>query len=441
MSVDLCARSPDVGDAGIFMRFSMNPSVSPARNRANDIGVERQERILQTQFKWLSNRTFRLHEVEGKRGHEMALSIASQQSNAYLTRLSVPAWELTESTESSMSWLVSGLVPNPAVVFVVGAPKSYKSLFVQDLAISLVSETKFLGYFDVMQTGPVIYIQDESTRGALGERFRQISRAHHTHPVVFRHQLRIITNKQYQILDQSRAPVLEHEIRESGAKLVIFDSLSTMHDMDENSAQEMKRIVEYFRGLRDRHDVTVVVVHHTNKQSGSTSSPNSIRGSNSLWAGADARIQLTVTKGYANVTVHGKDYGADQPFSFAPYATTYQYSPEDNYLLEPEDGMNCLGFNVRTSSGTTKSTIVSEEEQPDGYEYVILNTIARLKSPAVKELADATSSHESSVRRATKKLKDLGLISIEKVKESRTSKNRYQLTVKGAGLAKRGKTR
>src|SRR5690606_41428795 len=53
---------------------------------------------------------------------------------------------------------------------VAGEPKSFKSTYVMDLAISVASGEPFLGKYPVIESGPVIYVQNENADWILKDR-------------------------------------------------------------------------------------------------------------------------------------------------------------------------------------------------------------------------------------------------------------------------------
>ena len=87
---------------------------------------------------------------------------------------------------------------------------------------------------------------------------------------------------------------LERRIADFEPDVVILDPLVELHDRDENDNTEVRRVIAHFRSLAVKHDVAVVLLHHTRKGTAAAAGdPDSARGASAV-IGA-ARIVLTVT--------------------------------------------------------------------------------------------------------------------------------------------------
>ena len=87
---------------------------------------------------------------------------------------------------------------------------------------------------------------------------------------------------------------LERRIAEFEPDVVILDPLVELHDRDENDNTEVRRVMAHFRSLAVKHDVALVLLHHTRKGTAAAAGdPDSARGASAV-IGA-ARIVLTVT--------------------------------------------------------------------------------------------------------------------------------------------------
>lgn len=73
--------------------------------------------------------------------------------------------------------------------------------------------------------------------------------------------------------------------KQAGVKLIVFDTLSRFHALDENSAQDMKRLVAVLEQLARDTGASVLYLHHTSKAlalSGLGSAQQAARGSSVL---------------------------------------------------------------------------------------------------------------------------------------------------------------
>lgn len=71
-------------------------------------------------------------------------------------------------------WLIKGIATKGSVGFIAGAPKSFKSWFALDMALSVSTGGRFLDHFDIVEPGPVLYIQEEDSAVTVKARTRKI---------------------------------------------------------------------------------------------------------------------------------------------------------------------------------------------------------------------------------------------------------------------------
>lgn len=89
--------------------------------------------------------------------------------------------------------------------------------------------------------------------------------------------------------------------RAEGARLVVFDTLSRIHQMDENSNGDMSRLVSQLEALAVHTGAAVLFLHHVSKGSamqGQADQQQAARGASSLidnarWCGFVARMSAT----------------------------------------------------------------------------------------------------------------------------------------------------
>jgi hypothetical protein len=73
-------------------------------------------------------------------------------------------------------WCVERIWEHRGWGFIAGEPKTYKSTFTCDLAVSLATGTPFLGHFNVSKPGPVLIVQEENTENIQWARLNRILR-------------------------------------------------------------------------------------------------------------------------------------------------------------------------------------------------------------------------------------------------------------------------
>ena len=189
--------------------------------------------------------------------------------------------DLLGSKISEPAWLVADWWTLGSHGIIAGLPKSYKSLISLDLAVSVASESRFLGLFDVNPkgVGPALIIQQENSMALLRDRLWKITTGRGLHAgevsttetevvVAFPPSIPLFFYNDFgfnMALEEDRNAI-EELIQTEGIKLVVFDPLYLMiGGADENNAREMRPILSWLLQIRNRYNCAVVVVHHWGK--------------------------------------------------------------------------------------------------------------------------------------------------------------------------------
>jgi hypothetical protein len=191
--------------------------------------------------------------------------------------------ELLDEDIPEQVWLVEGLVPHNSFTIVSGQPSSYKTWFALYMAICLATHQPMFGRFNTCQSG-VLIVDEESGRHLL---HRQLTKLGATKglPILLRsyHDFMLTADNVALLLLDCMA----HDI-----KTVVFDSLSVIHDGNENEATDMAPRLKHLQKLTSK-GIAVIVIAHNRKQGQFPGSGGSeIRGSSAIFAAADAVISL-----------------------------------------------------------------------------------------------------------------------------------------------------
>lgn len=220
------------------------------------------------------------------------------------------------------TWLVKDIVAVASCGFFSGEPKSYKSWSAFDLAMSIATGAPFLNAFDVMEPGPVLYIQEEDPLPTLKDRMGKIAPSKTRDRVTVGAlgedgipqlvwtpaedndvvpKIAAIVREQFTISDpgwqawldevladgyggtpevratedgviegdteDEDAEVIQERVQGEPFKLVVVDPLMMVAgDVDENRAQEMtEKIFKPLKQLAEKHQVAIIIVHHMAK--------------------------------------------------------------------------------------------------------------------------------------------------------------------------------
>ncbi len=165
---------------------------------------------------------------------------------------------------------------------VAGLPKSYKSLVSTDMAVSLASETPFLGQYEInpRAVGPVLVVQQENSLPIVRDRLLKISHSRGLQVgassieegdvVVFQSPpsipLIFYNDFGFDMTMPDDKEAIEVVIRQEGIKTIIFDPLYLMiGGADENSAKEIRPVLQWLLRIRNLYNCAVVVIHHWGK--------------------------------------------------------------------------------------------------------------------------------------------------------------------------------
>jgi len=202
----------------------------------------------------------------------------------------VAAAELDEP-DPSRRWLVEGLWARAGVGIIGGAPKSCKSWLALDLALSVASATACLEAFSVAEPGGALIYMAEDAAAVVRERLSGLCRRRSLDlsslpiGVITAPSLRLDCAR-----DQRR---LDATLRRHAPRLLLLDPFVRLHRINENDAGEVSALLGYLRELQRRHDLAVVVVHHTRKNgAGAGGGGQSLRGSGDFFAWVDTALSL-----------------------------------------------------------------------------------------------------------------------------------------------------
>lgn len=182
-------------------------------------------------------------------------------------------------------WLVENILTEGACGFVAGQPKSFKSWSSLDLALSVATGTPFLGAFDVLSPGPVLYIQEEDSPTMVKARVDKIYPDKIRDRVKLHHDgvwwtppenafetgalppIDAYINEGFIISSPGWQSWLDEAMTYGQYRLVVFDPLMMIAgDIDENRAQEMtEKVFKPMKVLARKHNTAMVVVHHMKK--------------------------------------------------------------------------------------------------------------------------------------------------------------------------------
>ena len=211
-------------------------------------------------------------------------------------------------------WLVEGLWPEQGVGFLGGHPKACKSWLALDIALSVASRTAALGEFAVERGGSVLLFAAEDSPAMVRARFqgmaaqRKLALSEVPIQLVLENGLRLESAR-----DQARLHATLEELR---PVLLVLDPFVRMTGIDENSAQEVSRVLAFLRELQRSLELAILVVHHVRKSAAGVNGGLALRGSGDFWAWSDTNLYLARKEATLELAIEHRSSKAPQPVLF-----------------------------------------------------------------------------------------------------------------------------
>jgi hypothetical protein len=178
-------------------------------------------------------------------------------------------------------WLIEGIMPKNALAVLWGQSGSYKSFLALDWALCIATGSWWKRR-KIDDPADVLYVVAEGSSG-IPKRVRAWSKANGLHKL---DRVRWIPEA-VDILNDASFRALSRLVVETQPEFVVIDTLArSIPGADENSAQDMGRLIERCDQLKKLGGGTVLLVHHSTKE-GSVA-----RGSGSLRNAVDVEMEM-----------------------------------------------------------------------------------------------------------------------------------------------------
>lgn len=275
-------------------------------------------------------------------------------------------------------------------------PNKWKSWVVLHAAIVVASGENFLGKFKTEKV-PVMIVNEEDNERLLQERFNMLMEEPADLPIYLH------IGKQIKITEEFVTElIMEAQLKSIG--LMIFDSLRSVHEADENSSQEMQKIMDQLKRI-SRAGITVLFTHHNRKKP--------YGGGSKDESGEESRGSSAI-----NAAIHGHLSCEESKHDEQTYLVIRQQKLKADKKLDP--------FEIRIEHDKTKAkmSFIYDGKYKD-HERLETKTKQAIeqfieKSPSwvgVKDLIDAKLGGGTIVRAALKMLERGGIVRSLKRKE------------------------
>ena len=192
-----------------------------------------------------------------------------------------------------VSWLIKNVIPHAELGVMYGESASGKSFMALDIAAAVALGTAWRGRR--VKQGRVVYIAAEGAGG-----FRNRMKAYRLHNELEHTGVQIIASAP-NLIEKADALAICKSILVGGpADLVIVDTLAQSMQGNENSGEDMGRVLAHCKGIHRATGAMVLLIHHSGKDAA-----RGARGWSGLRAACDAELEvvrcdedrvLTVTK-------------------------------------------------------------------------------------------------------------------------------------------------
>lgn len=193
--------------------------------------------------------------------------------------------ELMSQTFPKARYTIEPFFEAGTVNMVSAPPNSWKSWLLFLCAVNISQGTELFGKFPTEQSKVMIINEEDSFR-AIQDRFNILGVKEKDLPIFFR-----VANGSK--LESKFIDKLILELKEKQIGVVMFDSLRSMHEADENDSTTMQIILDQLKRI-SREGITVIFTHHHRKkgmfEKGSTA--ESSRGSSAINAAISGHISL-----------------------------------------------------------------------------------------------------------------------------------------------------
>jgi len=265
-----------------------------------------------------------------------------------------------EVEQQEQRWLLEGLWARSAIGLIGGPPKCCKTWLGLDMAISVATGTKALGYFATQACGPTLIYLAEDGLPQVRSRIEALCR--HRGLSIAELDLHVITSPVLRLDLRGDQERLAEAVDRLRPRLLLLDPLVRMHRLDENSAAEISGLLGYIRDLQRRFDVAVVLVHHASKKQRSQPG-QALRGSSDLHAIGDCNAYLARQGEHIVLTIEHRAARSPAPLLLD---------------LVADDAGNATHLRVRTQ------VAAGAAPQQAGLDQKILDALARAGQPMTR---------------------------------------------------------
>lgn len=166
-------------------------------------------------------------------------------------------FELINKEFPETPWDVEGIFESGTINMISAPPNQYKSWVVQHVAICLAQGNDVFGRFKTKNQN-VLIVNEEDNLRMIKDRSLKMIQEEKELGIYF------MVGSGFKI-DEDTVDDILYEADSRNVSFIIFDSLRSVHEANENDSQEMQKVIDNFKYLTAR-GVTVLFTHHNRKK-------------------------------------------------------------------------------------------------------------------------------------------------------------------------------
>lgn len=209
--------------------------------------------------------------------------------------------------EETVEWIVPNVIAKSSIGFCAGLPETFKTWILAELAIEASRGGTWLGI--KTKRTKVLFIDQERFAGETRRRFKKMLLAKGLTGKDLHNNLFIQTGSSVRLNLEESFQAFRRKLEEIRPELIIVDSFATFSTVAENDRQEVQKVIEKIKQLRQEFGCTILMIDHEGKSVLNPDSkgemPDAYRMVGSVGKPAAAETVLTIRKDDANtVTVY-----------------------------------------------------------------------------------------------------------------------------------------
>ena len=293
---------------------------------------------------------------------------------------------LVQETDEQIDYIVDPLIINGGICQFQGESKGGKSCFAFYLALAIAHGDWIAGKFRVPKPRRVLFCTWEDGPIRIKRRANQYNPPMKLGDLP--DNLVVYTHKEAPrmwVNNPDGAAFFDEIIEANQAEVVVIDTLSYLHNAEENKANEMKIVMEEIRRIAVNRNCAIVLIHHTRK-SGSQGDQGSAqsrgRGSGAIVAAADTiidwgkRIEKNLTR---CEFISKDDDGFDFDVAYIPAYDADGNTSSVAWEIRESDGMSIRDRNRMNNEKDILKAVEDLYKEGKSYGATIKGVIAKTK--------------------------------------------------------------